>query len=112
MTRDLVVSTRPAGAALVVSASGEVDILSAPKLSTALSEALATGSEVVVVDLSEVGFFGSAGLSVLVETLAAVTAQQLRVVASPQVQRPIELTGLDAMLDLYGTLPEALADGG
>ncbi|MFJ4658874.1 STAS domain-containing protein [Nocardia sp. NPDC088792] len=112
MTRELIVSTRPAGAAVVVSVSGEVDILSAPALSTALSEALTTGSEVVVVDLSEVGFFGSAGLSVLVEALAAISGQQLRIVASTQVRRPIELTGLDAMLSVYGTLPEALTDGG
>ncbi|MBL1076401.1 STAS domain-containing protein [Nocardia sp. 2] len=110
-TRELIVRTRSVGSAVVLSVSGEVDIVSAPKLSAGVAEALATESTVLVLDLAEVGFFGSAGLSVLVEASEASAGRKLRVVASPQVRRPVELTGLDGLLDVYGTLDEALATG-
>ncbi|MCU1642403.1 MAG: anti-anti-sigma factor [Nocardia sp.] len=107
--RELVLRTRSAEAAVVLSAVGEVDMVSAPKLSSAVAEALSTGAPVLVIDLSEVGFFGSAGLSVLVEALEASAGRELRVVATAPVRRPVELTGLDELLDIYGTLEEALA---
>ncbi|MRH89616.1 anti-sigma factor antagonist [Nocardia sp. SYP-A9097] len=108
--RELVVRTRSAESAVILSAAGEVDIVSAPTLSAAVGAALATDSAVLVVDLSGVGFFGSAGLSVLVEALESIGGRRLKVVASPQVRRPIEVTGLDDLLDVYGTLEEALAE--
>ncbi|MFJ4653298.1 STAS domain-containing protein [Nocardia sp. NPDC088792] len=109
--RELTVTTSTVGSAIILSASGEVDIVSAPKLSATVSEALATGSSVLVLELSEVSFFGSAGLSVLVEALrTAATDQQVKVVGSMPVQRPIELTGLDKMLDVHDTLEDALRD--
>ncbi|WP_245677133.1 STAS domain-containing protein [Nocardia acidivorans] len=108
--RELVVRTRSAESAVILSATGEVDIVSAPKLSAAVDEALATDSALLVVDLTEVGFFGSAGLSVLVGALEAISDRRLKVVASPQVRRPIEVTGLDDLLDVYDSLEEALAE--
>lgn len=108
--RELIVRTRSAESAVILSAAGEVDIVSAPRLSAAVGEALATDSTLLVVDLTEVGFFGSAGLSVLVGALEAIADRRLKVVASPQVRRPIEVTGLDDLLDIYDTLEEALAE--
>lgn len=86
-------------------------MVSAPTLSAAVTEAVATASDVLVMDLSDVGFFGSAGLSVLVEALEVTAGRKLRVVASAAVRRPAELTGLTDLLDLYATLDEALAAG-
>ncbi|MEV6065501.1 STAS domain-containing protein [Nocardia sp. NPDC052001] len=108
-TRELTVQTRSAGAAVVLAAAGEVDMVSAPKLSAGVSEALATGAELIVLDLSEVGFFGSAGLSVLVQALESAGDRTVRVVGSFPVRRPIELTGMDELLDVYETLEAALA---
>jgi anti-sigma B factor antagonist len=52
--------------ARVVTVTGEVDTLTAPKLALVLNEQLST-ARVVVVDLDGVEFLGSAGLSALFE---------------------------------------------
>lgn len=95
--------------AAVLTVGGEVDALSAPQLQSGIDDALGNEPAVLVVDLSGVGFFGSAGLSVLLLAVRAVAKDGLRVVASPQVRRPIEVTGLDGILDMFETLQDALA---
>lgn len=60
------------GDQIVVHVIGEVDLSTAPLLDQALSEATAVpGARPVVVNLTQVGFFGAAGLTVL---LAATRA--------------------------------------
>ncbi|MEV6071044.1 STAS domain-containing protein [Nocardia sp. NPDC052001] len=107
---ELTLGTRNVGAALVLSASGEIDVVSAPKLSAALAEAAASESPVLVVDLARVRFIGSVGLSVLLEARESASNRTMKVVASPQVRRPIEITGLDIALDVYDSLDQALSD--
>ena len=60
--------------------------------------------------LEEVGFLASAGLQALVATHTNVSpSAHFAVVAnSASTSRPIELTGLDQIFDLYPTLSEAL----
>ncbi|MGX1810864.1 STAS domain-containing protein [Nocardia sp. NPDC055321] len=96
------------GPVRVVSAVGEVDLVSAPLLERAIREVLGEDPPVLVVDLSRVGFFGSSGLTVLV-MCARASARPIRVVASSQVRRPIEVTGMDAVVQLFDTLDEARA---
>ncbi|MFB8006036.1 STAS domain-containing protein [Nocardia sp. NPDC056000] len=105
---ELTVHTRIEAAAIVVAVTGEVDMVSAPILLTAISDALATDHSRIVVDLSEVGFFGSAGLSVLVRVAEAAVGRELRIVVSEAARRPIELTGINELLDLYSTTAQAL----
>ncbi|NKY86209.1 STAS domain-containing protein [Nocardia veterana] len=100
---------RTEGSAVVVTVHGEVDMNSAPHLQTALDQALQSEPSTVVLDMTEVGFLGSAGLSVLLATSQAGPAGGLRVVASPAVRRPIEVTALDKLLRLFATVEEALA---
>ncbi|WP_280426357.1 STAS domain-containing protein [Nocardia carnea] len=102
------VQVRIADGTTVVTVHGEVDMASAPQLQAALEDAQRGGNPLVV-DMSEVGFLGSAGLSVLLVTTEAAGAAGLRVVASDAVRRPIELTGLDKMLAVYDSLDTALA---
>lgn len=101
------VQVREHGEVDVVFVHGEVDMASAPQLQSALEEAQ-RGGKSLVIDMSEVDFLGSAGLSVL---LVASEAQQarLRVVASDAVRRPIELTALDQLLSVFPSLDAALA---
>lgn len=99
------------GSTAVLTVNGEVDAVSAPQLQSGVEDALEQAPTVLVVDLSGVGFFGSAGLSVLLLALDKLTKNSLRVVASPQARRPIEVTGLDGMLDVFDTLPAALPSG-
>jgi anti-anti-sigma factor len=68
----------------------------------------------LVFDLTGVGFLGSAGLAVLAEASKRAADQLLpkvRVVAgSRSVLRPIEVTGLDSVLDIHPDLASATTD--
>ena len=96
----------------VVTATGELDVHTAPELKTHL-DALSQGSDpALVVDLADVGFIDSTGLGVLVTTLKHVREAGGTldvVVSSPRVLRVFALTGLDVVIPLHGTLDEALA---
>jgi anti-anti-sigma factor len=95
----------------VVRASGEVDQLTAPGLAEAIGRVLDAPGSAVLVDLTAVGFLGSAGLAVLVEaaTRAEKDARQLRVVAdAPPVLRPLALTGLETVLSIHPTRQAAM----
>lgn len=102
--------------AVVLTVSGEVDMLSAPQLAEAIRAALAAGPPALVIDLSKVDFLASAGMTVLVTAQAEVAPPtRLAVVANGSAtSRPIKLMGLDNVLALYSTLDSALsriADG-
>ncbi|MFF0498612.1 STAS domain-containing protein [Nocardia aobensis] len=103
------VEQRTEGSAVVVTVAGEVDMNSAPELQSALDQALQGEPTAVVLDMTEVGFLGSAGLSVLLASSQSTATGSLRVVASPAVRRPIEVTSLDALLRLFPTVADALA---
>jgi anti-sigma B factor antagonist len=84
-----------------VSAAGEVDSHSGPRLAVALETAIATGTRHVVADLEEVTFLDSAGVHVLwtAHRQALAAGGELRVVASRRaVLRPLQLTGLWPLL--------------
>jgi anti-sigma B factor antagonist len=98
------------GDARVLSASGEIDIISAPDLRGALQAALTRGG-LVVLDLSEVSFLGSSGLAALVEAreLTKPGNSEFRLVcASRIVLRALEATGLRELFDIFEDLPAAL----
>ncbi|MCX4095256.1 STAS domain-containing protein [Nocardia sp. alder85J] len=107
----LTVSQRHHGDIVVVAAQGEIDITSAPQLSAAL-EAVGAEGFAPIVDLSGVDFMGSVGLSVLLAASEQLGGDRLRVVVSAQVRRPLEVTGLDKILDLFDSLDQALAGPG
>ncbi|WP_454196528.1 STAS domain-containing protein [Nocardia sp. Marseille-Q1738] len=107
--RALEVQVRSADDVVIVTVHGEIDMASAPRLQSALDEALRDTPPVVVVDMSNVGFLGSAGLSVLVAASEAAGSGGLRVVPSDAARRPIELTALDQLLTVFDTVEEALA---
>jgi anti-anti-sigma factor len=95
----------------VLTVSGEVDLATVPALEAAIDEALATQSTALVIDLSAVEFLASAGLQTLVTTQERLgSSGQFAVVAEgAATSRPIQLTGLDEIFELYPTLAEALS---
>jgi anti-sigma B factor antagonist len=102
---------RPGAAGtVVVSVQGEVDALTAPRLTATLTEQLATAT-LLVVDLSQVDFFGAAGLGVLARSVAVATdgGVALRIVAGPRLRRLLGVVGLAASMTLCATVAEALA---
>lgn len=101
--------------AVVVCAKGEVDSSTVDLLVTALDaavlEAQAHPARVLVVELDEVTYFGSAGLNALLGCSERGVAQGIavRLVANnTEVARPIEVTRLDTVLRPYRTVAEAI----
>jgi anti-sigma B factor antagonist len=98
--------------AVVVRVAGEVDLASAPELGRAL-EAGFEGVRCVVVDLSGIGFLDSSVLDVLVRGQADLAAQgiEFRVVSPSDraVRRVFEITRLNDVLGVVGSLDDALA---
>ncbi|MCV7378056.1 anti-anti-sigma factor [Mycobacterium alsense] len=105
------IAKRQVDGAMVLSVSGEVDMLSAPQLDEAIRSALADGPAALIVDLTKVDFLASAGMTILVTAQAEVAPPtRFAVVANgPATSRPIKLTGLDGVLSMYSTLDTALS---
>ena len=106
----IVTSTRPAGApdTIVLTATGELDMMTAPDLENAVREALSEQPAVLVIDLTNVEFLSSAGIAVLLFAHSDDRVP-LRVVAAERiVLRPLELSGLTSELAIHPTLRSAL----
>jgi anti-sigma B factor antagonist len=97
---------QPDQAVLVVHVAGEVDMLTGPPLEDHLHTLLATRPERLVIDLSQVSFMGSTGLSTLISLRDAATKQgtalQLSGTSRRAVAVPLEMTGL---INLFDTAP-------
>lgn len=94
----------------VVTVTGEIDTLTAPKLASFLNEQLSSAL-VVVVDLDGVQFLGSAGLSALFEAneLAYREHRTLRLVCHSRIaNRALEATELRGQFAFAETVPDAL----
>lgn len=111
-TTPLQVNTERRENAVVLSAAGEVDSYTAGELRDRLAAAFKDAPGLpVVLDLSEVTFFASVGLSVLVEfhQLGEERGTPLRLVSpSGSVLRALRATMLNEALELYFSLAEAL----
>jgi anti-anti-sigma factor len=98
---------------VVLRVSGEIDMLTAPVLTEHVQEQFAgleddTAQRTLVFDLTRVSFLGSAGLAVLAhaQATAADRGDVVQVVANARaVLRPLEVTGLDKVLDVRPDLP-------
>jgi anti-anti-sigma factor len=99
----------------VVRVAGEVDMATAPQLREHIEE-MPEGTGTLIVDLTDVTFLDSTGLSVLVaawKQLAsdgATAGGDLRlVVVGPAIQKVLEITGLSGVFSIFSTVAEALA---
>ncbi|OKI02669.1 anti-anti-sigma factor [Streptomyces sp. CB02923] len=106
--------------AVVVTVTGPLDIDTVAPLEEALraagdatdGPAADADARPVVVNLSEVDFADSTTVNVLLQQHAAL-GRRLRLAApSPGLRRLFELTGLEGVLPLYETVPEAVAADG
>lgn len=99
------------GRAVVLAVSGEVDMVTAPRFQKELFAALEAKPDTLVADLTDVGFFDSAGLSALVAAYQRAGKQvHVRVVAaSGATVRPLRVTALDRKIPVYGSREDALA---
>jgi anti-sigma B factor antagonist len=102
------------GDVAILSVSGDVDALTAPELTQAIVSVLAKSPTAVIVDLSDVAFLASAGMSVLVEAneLVSSDAKLLVVADGPATSRPIKLVGIDKIVSLHPNIDDALNASG
>jgi anti-sigma B factor antagonist len=107
------VETHDGSQAVIIGVSGELDLASSPALEHELERGAASQAEVVIVDLRELEFMDSTGLSVLVRAhqRAMENGQRFGVVKGPpQVQRLLSLTGVADRLTLADS-PDELSSG-
>ena len=104
---------RAQGRATVIAVSGELDLASSPALQEELDRVAASDSQLLIIDLRELDFMDSTGLSVLVRAhqRAEEQGRQLAMVKGPQqVQRLLSLTGVGDRLTLVDAPEELLTE--
>lgn len=97
---------------VIAAVHGDFDVDSFRDVREALFTCLNGRASALVVDLGDVGFFGSMGIAVLVEARqrADVVGAGFAVVAGRRtVARPIRMTDTEDLLRLHRTQDEALA---
>ena len=107
----IAVTDAPNGAA-VIALAGRLDLLTAADTKRRIAEAVAAGHPRVVIDLADVTFMDSSGLSALVSGLKAArqAGGDLRIARpTAQVTSILKLTMLDRVLQPFGSVEEALA---
>ncbi|MEV4674176.1 MULTISPECIES: STAS domain-containing protein [Actinomadura] len=105
-------TTRADGGRAVVRLRGELDIACSEDLRRELNEARREHGEHLVLDLAELEFMDSNGLSVIVACYKAATAAGGSLTLAgprPIVRRALEITGLHRRIPVTETLQEALA---
>ena len=102
------------GRTAVVAAVGTVDVLTAPQLTEAVEAVLTESPSAVIIDLTEVDFLASAGMSTLISIHEKISGSgHFGVVASgPVTSRPMRLVGLHEVFSMYETLDEATKGAG
>jgi anti-sigma B factor antagonist len=109
---ELELSAREESGVAILSVSGEVDLYTAPNLDERLSALIADGAHRIVIDFSDVEFLDSTGLGVVVKTLKRVREQEgslMVVVPNDRIQKVFRITGLDQVVTLHESLPDAVA---
>lgn len=100
------------GGCVVLRAVGEVDSLTGPLFRDHVTGVIDGASAAVVLDLRDVDFFGSAGISslVLARDTAARRGVPLRILCTGRVVlMPLRATGLLEKFDVYDDLAAATA---
>ncbi|MFG1998085.1 STAS domain-containing protein [Spirillospora sp. NPDC048911] len=105
---ELNVSTSSQGGHAVVTATGELDLYTAPRLQTALAGLLRDQADRIVVDLSGVEFCDSTGMNVLLAAMKRLKERggTLELAAPrPAVKRILQVTGLDTVFSVTDAVP-------
>lgn len=107
---DVQVSSPVAGVRML-SLVGDIDMFTAPVVDSMITGQLARRPEALVLDLREVGFMSSAGLATLMSARnqAGAAGIALRVVCTAEsVLRPMTITGLVRLFDVYSDVAAAI----
>lgn len=110
--QQLAVTVERSAENVVLHVSGEIDLLTSTALGERLREHLDPANRVLVLNLTQVSFLGSAGLAEIVsaaQTGSERGARLVLVASNRAVLRPLEVTGLLTLFTVYETVHAALA---
>jgi anti-sigma B factor antagonist len=96
----------------VLSLTGSIDAMTAPKITEFIQEQISKGNIKLVADLSGVDYTSSAGLRVLLGAIKETRGQSgdIRLAGTqPDVQKVLNLSGFTNILKVFDTLDEAVA---
>ncbi|GGU94317.1 anti-sigma factor antagonist [Actinomadura cremea] len=105
---ELNVSTASQGGHAVVTATGELDLYTAPRLQAALAGLLRDHVDHITVDMSGVEFCDSTGMNVLLSAMKRLKEHggSLELAAPrPAVKRILQVTGLDTVFTVTDAAP-------
>jgi len=94
---------------MLIAVEGELDLATAPRLKWPLVDAIDAGARVLIVDLSGVTFMDSTALGVLIGVRRTLKlGSRLAIVCTdPEVLKIFEISGLDAVFQIFPTFDEA-----
>jgi anti-sigma B factor antagonist len=104
--------TRTEGDWIVLDVGGEVDLSTAPALRSRIDQLIRDGARSLVIDLGDVAFLDSSGLSVLVSAkkrIEEVDGHLAIVCSQDPVLKVFMVTGLDRVFAIHQSLAEATA---
>ncbi|MFF5265160.1 STAS domain-containing protein [Actinomadura viridis] len=105
---ELNVSTTSQKGHAIVTATGELDLYTAPRLQAALAGLLRDQVDRVVVDMSGIDFCDSTGMNVLLAAMKRLKERGggLKLAAPrPAVTRILQVTGLDTVFTVVDAVP-------
>jgi len=97
--------------ASIVDVEGEIDVLTSPRLKTALAGIVDAGSSTIVINLGRVEYMDSTGLGVIVSAMKRLREKDGTMVLtglSPHLTKIFEITGLRKAFEIYPTESDAL----
>jgi anti-sigma B factor antagonist len=100
------------GGVPVITLKGEVDVYTAPQLKQQMITLLEAGAKQMLIDLTNVEYFDSTALGVLIGGLKRIRERDgslSLLCPNPRIRRVFEITGLDKIFEIYGTMDEAIA---
>ena len=109
MAESLLLDTRQAGDWTVVDVRGEVDLYTAPRLKTLLTDLTGSGRNRLAIEFGGVEFMDSTGLGVLISGLKRCreAGGTLALVAPTEpVRKVLGITGLDQVFTIHDDLAD------
>ncbi|MBB5478884.1 STAS domain-containing protein [Micromonospora parathelypteridis] len=107
---DFTLSTRQGRIGTVVEVAGDLDMSTTPELRDQLRKLVESGAQVVVVDLTGVGFMDSSGLGVLVVAYKDLRERNGRLAlagVSEPVRTVLSITSVDRVIGIFETVHDA-----
>jgi anti-sigma B factor antagonist len=96
----------------VISLAGDGDLIAAPELRAHVDQAIGRGAHALLLDLTAATFVDSTALGILVDALKRLRPRGGRVAVAcpdPGIRKVFDITGLDRMLPVLESVPDALA---